>query len=108
VQYEAERAIVGDLSALEAAETTVRLKAENAGGAALGHLLETVRADDPDNPFWKGVRQIVVAENHVDLEMFEPLAPTLLGVGPTQVECHLFDGAALEEAWRRRLERESA
>ena len=55
VEYEAERAIVGDLSTLEAAETSVRLKpTEKAGGAALGRLLETIRADDPDNPFWTG------------------------------------------------------
>ncbi len=109
VEYEAERAIVGDLSALAAAETSVRLKpTEKAGGAALGRLLETIRADDPDNPFWKGVRQIVVAEDHVDLEMFEPVAPRLLDVGSTQVECHLFDADALAEARKRKLERESA
>src|SRR4029077_2585347 len=95
VEYEAERAIVGDLSALAVAETSVRLKpTEKAGGAALGRRLETIRADDPDNPFWTGVRQIVVAENHVELEMFEPRAPRLLDVGTTRVECHLFDDDA--------------
>jgi peptide/nickel transport system ATP-binding protein len=109
VEYEAERAIVGDLSVLAAAETSVRLKStEKGGGAALGRLLETIRADDPDNPFWTGVRQIVAAENHVDLEMFEPRAPRLLGVGPTRVECHLFDDDALAEASKRKLERQSA
>ena len=87
VEYEAERAVVGDLSTLEAAETSVRLKpTEKAGGAALGRLLETIRADDPENPFWTGVRQIIVAENHVDLEMFEPRVPRLLEVGPTRVD----------------------
>ena len=99
VQYEAERAIVGDLSVLATADTSVRLQSSaKDGGQALARFLETVRADDPDNPFWKGVRQIVVADSHVDLEMFEPLAPRQLGVGTSQVECHLFDDDALEEA----------
>ena len=74
----------------------------------LARFLETVRADDPDNPFWSGVRQIVVADSHVDLEMFEPLAPRQLGVGSSQVECHLFDDDALEEAQKRKLERAPA
>ena len=108
VQYEAERAhrrrSVGARSGGDERATAV--EREKASGPALARFLETVRADDPDNPFWKGVRQIVVAENHVDLEMFEPLAPRQLGVGPTRVECHLFDDAALEEAGRRELERE--
>ena len=65
----------------------------------LARFLETVRADDPDNPFWKGVREIVPADSYVDLEMFEPLAPRQLGVGTSQVECHLFDDDALEEGW---------
>jgi hypothetical protein len=34
------------------------------------------------------------------------LAPRQLGVGTSQVECHLFDDDALEEARRRALERE--
>ena len=78
------------------------------GGPALARFLETARADDPGNPFWKGVRQIVAAEGHVDLEMFEPLAPRQLGVGTSQVECHLFDDEALEEARRRELDRGAA
>jgi hypothetical protein len=67
-----------------------------------------VRADDHDNPFWKGVRTIVVTESYVELEMFEPLAPRRLDVGTSQVECHLFDDEALEEARRRELERAPA
>jgi oligopeptide/dipeptide ABC transporter ATP-binding protein len=109
VQYEAERAIVGDLSALATAATRVRLQSSaKDNGPALARFLETVRADDPDNPFWSGVRQIVVADSHVDLEMFEPLAPRQLGVGSSQVECHLFDDNALEKAQKRKLERAPA
>ena len=48
------------------------------------------------------------ADSHVDLEMFEPLAPRQLDVGSSQVECHLFDDDALEEAQKRKLERAPA
>jgi len=109
VEYEAERAIVGDLSVLATDETRVRLQpAGKDGGAALARFLETVRADDPNNPFWKGVRRIVVAEGHVELEMFEAVAPRKLDVGSSQVECHLFDDDALEEARSRERERLTA
>ena len=86
----------------------MRLKASaKDGGPAIARFLETVRADDPGNPFWKGVRKIVPADGHVDLEMFEPLAPRQLAVGTSQVECHLFDDDALAEGRKRGLERDS-
>ena len=69
-RYEAERAIVGDLSVLQTEETAVRLRASGDGdGSALAELLETVRADDPDNPFWRGLSRMTPAAGHVDLEM---------------------------------------
>ena len=68
------------------ADSSVRLPSSaKDGGPALARFLETARAEDPGNPFWKGVRQIVAAEGHVDLEMFEPMVPRQLGVGTSQV-----------------------
>ena len=105
IQYEAERAIVGDLSALATSATSVQLQAAGKeSGRGLADFLESVRSDDPGNPFWRGLRRIVPADSHVDLEWFEPIAPRSLDVGDTRVECHLFDDAALEEAERRRSE----
>jgi oligopeptide/dipeptide ABC transporter ATP-binding protein len=104
-QYERERAIVGDLSVLETSAASVRLQAAGKdGGRSLADFLESVRSDDPGNPFWRGLRRMVPSDSHVDLEWFEPMAPRPLDVGDVQVECHLFDEAALAEAERRRSE----
>jgi peptide/nickel transport system ATP-binding protein len=104
-QYEAERALVGDLSVLETAATSVRLRATGQeSGHSVAAFLESVREDDPANPFWRSLRSITPSDTHVDLEWFEPMAPRALAVDETEVECHLFDPAALEEAERRRAE----
>jgi peptide/nickel transport system ATP-binding protein len=105
-QYEVERALFADLSQLDDAPTTsLRLRASGQGGGeALADLLESVRADEPGNPFWRGLRSIVAGAGHVDLEFFEPIAPALRDVAGTLVECHLFDPDAIAEAERRRAE----
>jgi peptide/nickel transport system ATP-binding protein len=104
-EYEAERAIVGDLAQFESSSTTTRLRAVGkATGRSLADYLETVRSDDPDDPLWRGLRRIVVSEAHVDLEWFEPIPPRQVDVGGALVECHLFDDAALAEAERRSAE----
>jgi oligopeptide/dipeptide ABC transporter ATP-binding protein len=105
IQYEAERAVVGDLSVLDTSATRARLRASGKeSGRSIADFLESVRNDDPSNPFWRGLRRVVPADSHVDLEWFEPIAPRPLDVGDTRVECHLFDDAALEEAEGRRSE----
>jgi oligopeptide/dipeptide ABC transporter ATP-binding protein len=107
-EYEVERAIVGDLSVLQASDTHVRLRpgGEHRAGA-IADLLDEARADDPDNPFWRGLRQVVPADGHVDLEWFEPIAPRPLDLGESRVECHLYDEEAVEEAERRRAAQET-
>ena len=108
-QYEAERAIIGDLAQFESSSTTTRLRAVGKEtGRSLADYLETVRSGDPDDPLWRGLRRIVVSEAHVDLEWFEPIPPRQVDVGGAQVECHLFDDAALAEAERRRAEASAA
>jgi oligopeptide/dipeptide ABC transporter ATP-binding protein len=105
-EYETERALVGDLSVLDASDTHVRLRSGGGeGGAAVADLLDLARADDPENPFWRGLRRVTPTDGHVDLEWFEPIAPRPLDVGESRVECHLYDEEALSEAARRRSER---
>jgi hypothetical protein len=67
-------------------------------------LLESMRADDPEEQFWTGVHGITPADAHVDIEWHEPLEPHLLDVDRVRVECHLYDPDALAEAERRRAE----
>ena len=104
-RYEAEQAVMGDLTALDTPATRVRLKAgQGRPGADMAALLDEVRSDAPGERFWTGVRRIVADGNTVDIEWFDPVVPRPLDAGSTTVECHLFDEAALAEAERRRNE----
>ena len=104
-RYEAEQALMGDITALDKPATRVRLKAgQGRRGAEMAALLEEVRRDAPDERFWTGVKRIAADGEHVDIEWFEPVVPRPLDAGSTTVECHLYDEAALAEAERRRAE----
>jgi hypothetical protein len=103
--YEAEQALMGDLAGLDEPATNVRVKA-GAGktGADVVALLDTIRGENPDAPFWKGVRRIAADGQFADVEWYEPIAPRPLDQGDSTVECHLYDEEALAEAKRRRDE----
>jgi peptide/nickel transport system ATP-binding protein len=104
-RYEAEQAVMGDLSALDDPGTRVRLKAgQGRTGAEMAALLDEVRSDAPEERFWTGVRQITADGDHLDIEWFDAIVPRPLDAGSTTVECHLYDEAALAEAERRRAE----
>ena len=98
-QYEAERAIVGDLDVLLEPATHARVPVgRRADAGALMRLLDGLRAEDPDEPFWKGVHRITPRPDHVEIEWHEPLVPRLLESGEAEVECHLYDEEALRRA----------
>jgi oligopeptide/dipeptide ABC transporter ATP-binding protein len=99
VEFETERALVGDMSALDTTATTFRLEAP-AGrtGEELLAFLERVRSDDPDEPFWRGVRHMSTEGRNVNVVLNEPYAPRLRPVERVQVECNLFDNEALRRA----------
>src|SRR6266542_145962 len=104
--YEVERAHVGDLDALETDVLRVNLTARGGRrGEDLLGLLERIRAEDPDEPFWSGVRSLRAGGHHVEIEWWEPVAPRLLPSGPVEVECHLYDEQALAEAKHRSTSR---
>jgi peptide/nickel transport system ATP-binding protein len=107
-RYEAEQGVMGDLAALDEPGTRVRLKAGQGRTAAeMAALLDEVRRDAPEEPFWTGVRRITADGDHLDIEWFDPIVPRPLDAGSTAVECHLYDEAALAEAERRRAEAEA-
>ena len=103
--YEAEQAVMGDLALLDEPTTDVRLKA-GAGktGAEIVTLLESIRDETPDAPFWKGLRRMAADGQFAQVEWHEPIAPRPLDQGDATVECHLYDEDALAEAERRRAE----
>jgi peptide/nickel transport system ATP-binding protein len=108
-EFEAERATLGDLGALDAPRSKARLKAGSGrSGSDVLSLLETIRGEDPDEPFWTGVKRMKTDDGHVEVEWHEPVPPRPLPEGEVTVECHLYDQNALAEAERRRTERVAA
>jgi len=99
-EYEAERPLFGDLDSLSATNgTAVRVPARNgATGGDLLAILERVRAADPEEPFWKGVRTLQPGPDALEIEWNEPREPRLVPAGSVEVECHLYgEGPAVRE-----------
>jgi oligopeptide/dipeptide ABC transporter ATP-binding protein len=98
-EYEAERRIVGDLDALDEPGTVARLRAgEGHSGGEMLELLERLRSDAPEDPFWKGVAGMEAEPDEVVVRFHDGLEPRPVLSGETVVECHLHDDAALERA----------
>ena len=100
-EYEAERATVGEFEALDRDVQTVRIPTRGRGEDLLA-VLEKIRQEDPDEPFWSGVKSMTADEKNVEVEWWEPVEPRLLPSGDVHVECHLYDEEAVAEAERRR------
>jgi oligopeptide/dipeptide ABC transporter ATP-binding protein len=101
-EYEAERASIQNLDALEQPSIEIDLRARSGNAADVMTLLESARADDPQEPFWRGVRRIEQKDESVDIRWHDPVEPRQIEVDGVRVECHLHDTEALAEAARRR------
>ena len=99
--YEAERAAVGSLEALDNPAIHAKLSGDGSARA----ILDQERAADPAEPFWTGVPRIESANGHLEIDWHDPVEPRLLPSGSVEVECHLYDDAALAEAAKRRESR---
>jgi oligopeptide/dipeptide ABC transporter ATP-binding protein len=92
-EYEAERPLFGDLDALATADAGPRARIAAQGGATggdLGAILDRVRAADPDEPFWTGVKTITPDADGIEIEWNERREPRLVHSGRVEVECHLY------------------
>src|SRR5262249_18523005 len=101
-EYEAEQALIENLGVLEQPRIEADLRARSRRGSDVMELLESVRAGDPAEPFWRGVRNIEAVDERVEIRWHEPVDPRPVDVDGVKVECHLHDDAALAEAARRR------
>jgi oligopeptide/dipeptide ABC transporter ATP-binding protein len=90
-QYERERAVVGDPVEVDGAGLVAHLPDRRPGSGAAAGLLDEIRADDPDEQFWRGVRSVEPEPGGVRVEFKEPTDPALLPVGRVRVACHLHD-----------------
>ena len=90
-RFESERRLLGGLDALGEPATSVRLPASRGRDAAEAlALLEGLRAANPEEPFWRGVRRLEATAEGVELDFREPVAPRPTRVGEVDVECHLY------------------
>jgi oligopeptide/dipeptide ABC transporter ATP-binding protein len=102
-EYQAERAVIGDLGSLDEPGTEARLAAASGhSGAEVAEVLEKLRRDAPDDPFWRGVREVETGEGQVVVRFHEPIEPREVQAGEAKVLCHLHDPEAIAEAERRR------
>jgi peptide/nickel transport system ATP-binding protein len=101
--YERERAQIGDLETLEEPVTEALLAAaDGATGEQAAEVLEAMRADAPDDPFWSGVEGTSIEPGGVRIRFHTPRVPRDLEVGRSVVNCHLHDPGAIATAERLR------
>jgi len=90
-QYESERAAVDDPVQVDDAGLVARLPDARAGSGAASTLLDEIKADDPDEQFWRGVRSMEPEADGVRVAFNDPVDPPLLEHGAVKVACHLHD-----------------
>jgi oligopeptide/dipeptide ABC transporter ATP-binding protein len=90
--FEQERAVLGDLSSLDAAAFRAPLTgARGYSGDDVNNLLERARDDDPGEPLWRGVERIDVRSSVAEVVFHHGVDPALTPSGEVQVACHLYD-----------------
>ena len=53
--------------------------------------LQRIREENPEEPFWKGVRRLEVKNGALMLEFHEPHDPALFSSADVEVACHLYN-----------------
>ncbi len=105
-RYDAERAVIGSLEALDAPSLVARIEAApEHGPEEIQEILERWRAEVPDDPLWKGIARTDIEDGAVVVSFNDYIDPRDLEVGAARVECHLYDEEALAQAQRIAAER---
>ncbi|MGH7682632.1 MAG: oligopeptide/dipeptide ABC transporter ATP-binding protein, partial [Candidatus Eiseniibacteriota bacterium] len=100
-EYRAEREVIGSLDELDVPGTSARI--EPASGhtpVEVAEIIERLRTDAPEDPFWKGVAAIHTDGSAVAVRFHEALKPRDVQEGPSRLQCHLYDEDALAAARR--------
>jgi peptide/nickel transport system ATP-binding protein len=87
---EEEQALVGDLGVLARPTPNVRLTAGRKA-PEIAALLDRIRSEHPDEPFWRGIERIGTDDASVNIDFHQPQVPQLAPVGEVEVSCHLYD-----------------
>ncbi len=90
-EFETERAIVGDLSGLDAPSDRAVLRSGPEGtGGQVRALLDRLEADEPEEPFWSGVRSVDEDGDEVIVYFADGQDPALRDASGVRVACHLY------------------
>ncbi len=84
--YERDRRVLGDLDRLDHAAKVVTVGAKDHAQEARS-LLEEIRQEDPEDPFWRGVGSIEVTGDGVRVEFQDGEDPALRAAGGVEVAC---------------------
>jgi peptide/nickel transport system ATP-binding protein len=104
-EYEFQRSVIGDLDLLDEPSAEARLVAASGySGEDVREILDSLRDDAPDDPFWSGVREIETRDGEVAVHFHEPLVPREVAADRATVLCHLHDAEALARAERLRAQ----
>lgn len=89
--YEAELAMFANLDTLDRPGHHARLKPRGSFTPAdLRELVERVRAGDPDEPLWRGTRQVAESGDALEVDFDDGEDPALRRSGGVDVACHLY------------------
>jgi peptide/nickel transport system ATP-binding protein len=86
--YEREQELVGDLDKLSTPEKSVTL----GSGARAGEvraMLDSIRAENPDEPLWRGVDRVEETSDGVRVDFHQGYDPLLRPSGGVEVACVL-------------------
>jgi hypothetical protein len=99
--YEAERAVIGDLGSIDADSPVGRLEAAPGHtGDEVAEVLRRWRSEAPEDPLWKGIAETRVEERAASVHFHDRVELRDLEVGEAIVRCHLYDEEALAAAAR--------
>jgi len=88
---ETEQRLLGDLDALLVPSSEVRwAPPKGVTAEETLALLEHIRADQPDEPLWRGVERLDAAGGRLRLDFHLPHDPHLEAEGDVEVACHLY------------------
>ena len=90
--YEREQSVMGDLERLDEPQTRVTIS-DGTHAQDARAILEEIRREDPDEPFWRGVGNIEVAKDGVHIEFLDGVDPALRRAGGVDVACVLHGDA---------------
>jgi oligopeptide/dipeptide ABC transporter ATP-binding protein len=84
-----ERELTGDLDHLDDSTTDARL-GSGPRARAVAQLLERIRAENPDEPLWRGVDEVVPEADGVHVRFHPGVDPALRRAGGVEVACVLY------------------